>query len=95
MSNVILSVSPYPSGMRAQGYWGPLHLERVIVGKSWEEGIDELLEEAAQAARDLSCNAVVNIEISCDPYHQDGGKVWITGTIASLEPWFCGAQAHP
>lgn len=96
MSDVILSVHPWVGGTRIRGFWGPIHLERKVAGISWEEAIDGILDQAAQEARDRSCNAVVAIEIYCDPYrYHDGGHVTLLGTISDLEPLFAGVEVAP
>ncbi len=88
MSDVILSIHPSVSGMRWTGMYGPIDLESRLIGASWEEGIEAILDEAAGRARACGANAVVGLEIECDPYHRDGGHVSIQGTIALLEPRF-------
>lgn len=85
---VILTIEPWVNGTRMQSYWGPLLLNITVTGASWEEGIDSILEAAAEAARARGCNAVVGIEIECDPYHKNGGRIELKGTVAQLEPLF-------
>lgn len=88
--DVLISVDPCVSGTRSAGYSGVIRLERNVSGVSWEEAIGRILEDAAEEARHRSCNAVVNVEIHCDPYRTDGVHVSLTGTMANLEPLFAG-----
>ena len=76
----------------------PIQVSRKVTAVSWEEAVDSVLEEAAQQARDRLCNAIVGIEITCDPYHRDGGVIELVGTAAKLEALFGGpfvASAYP
>lgn len=93
--DVLLSINPWVGGTRAKGYWGPIKIERMVSGPSWEEAIDAILEDAADEARVRCCNAVVGMEITCDPYRPNGGHIRFEGTAADLEPLFAGVSVWP
>jgi hypothetical protein len=99
MTEVLITRDPWVGGTRS-GYYHipPLKIERKVSGLSWEEAVDGILDEAAQEARQNGCNAIVGIEITCDPYHSDGGLIRLLGTAARLEPMFGGpfvASSYP
>lgn len=87
--DVVITVNPWcPYGTRTVGWFGPISAERTILGKSWEEGIEEVLEEAKEKARALGGNAVVGLEIECDPYRSDGGHIFLQGNVARCTALF-------
>lgn len=85
-SGFIITVAPWVAGMRATAYHTGIHLTHVVQGKSWEEGIDEILASAEEKARKLGCNALVGLEIACDPYHRPGGRIELSATGAAVVP---------
>lgn len=85
---ILLSVHPWVSGCRADGWYGPVEVELSVQGMCWEGAIDAVLEEAAEQARKLGSNAVLNLEINVYPFREGGARVSLKGTAAKIAPLF-------
>ena len=93
---VVFTHSPWLAGTRTVGWYGSIHVLHKVVGVSWEEGIDAAMAIAADKARVMHGNVVMNMEIACDPYSKGGGLIELTGTVAKMEPLFAGVEVgHP
>lgn len=96
VGEVLLTIHPWVSGCRADGWYGPVEFELPVRGKCWEEAIDIVLETAAAQARDLGGNAVLNLEIHVSPFAVRDGEpcptIGIKGTAAKIEPLFAGFE---
>ena len=99
--DVELYTSPWVSGTRAAAYFGPISSELFLEDDSVEDRVEawtcaerELLESLREKARSLGANAVVGLEVTLDPFAQDGEKettglrLHAVGTAAKLEPLF-------
>lgn len=91
---IILSSEPWVGGMQVRGWFGPVECDREVIGKSWEEAVYDLREDAAEKAREMGGNAVVGIEIECHPWCAPA-KISLKGTVARLEPLFAGVTVYP
>lgn len=87
---VMLTGAPWISGMRALGYYEGVKFEHQVRGKSWEEAIDALLEDAAERARAVACNAILNFQIDVHPYRENGPVIAFRGTFSRQETLFAG-----
>lgn len=90
-TKVIFSKRPWVDGMRALYWVGPIEFKRIPSGENFEQMVDGVLEEAAQMAIDLGCNAVFGVEIDCDPY--EGGHISFKGTGLVVENF--PREVHP
>ncbi len=96
VSGIHITHHPWMAGMRLTALYGTICIKTKVQGKSWEEGIDGALEAAAAEVRELGGNALVGMEMHCDPYHSDGGHIRVIGSSARFEPLFAGIEVgHP
>jgi hypothetical protein len=99
--DVELYTSPWVSGTRAAAYFGPISSELFLEDDSVEDRVEawtcaerELLESLREKARSLGANAVVGLEVTLDPFAENGEKkttgllLHAVGTAAKLEPLF-------
>jgi hypothetical protein len=90
--------SPWPGGVRASLYFGPISADVFVPDRTrdrvyrWEAATDEALEVLVEQARVLGANAVVSLQIDLDPFalspltRESGLRIRATGTAARLEP---------
>jgi uncharacterized protein YbjQ (UPF0145 family) len=99
--DVELYTSPWVSGTRAVGYFGPISSSLFLADASvedrseaWEKAELELLESLRDKARATGANAVVGLEVTLDPFAVGeatgltGLRLHAVGTAAKLEPLF-------
>ncbi len=96
-ADIELYQAPWVTGTRAKTHFGPISAEIFVDDKeparrsAWMKGLLELLERLRNKARVLCANAVVNLEITLDPfaYSNDGARPGVRlsaqGTAVILE----------
>ena len=95
---VSLYTSPWVSGTRAAAYFGPLNVELFSPNpkdqKNNERRLNRYMQKLVKGLQDkaykLGANAVVGLEITIDPFAEEGNKkgvrFLVVGTAAKLEP---------
>ncbi len=96
-ADIELYQEPWVTGTRTKSHFGPISAEIFVDDKEpgrrseWLKALLELLERLRNKARVLCANAVVNLEITLDPfaYSNDGARPGVRlsaqGTAVILE----------
>jgi hypothetical protein len=91
-------LSPWPGGVRASLYLGPISADVFVPdgapdrAQRWEAATEEALAMLVERARALGANAVVSLQVELDPFASasHGGarglRIRVAGTAAQLEP---------
>jgi hypothetical protein len=92
--DVLLSVDPWVSGMRSEG-WGISPVREEMQSAPGQEGecFEKLVETMREKAASQGFNAIVGVEFVMDPFAKGGCHMQGVGTMGLLRPFFGGEYA--